>query len=157
MLLRRPFVFSLEQNFSAQLAAGQLAYKKSPDDLRKRLLPVFFIGVGRRRIITGPYELTSNEIIYDPASPPQTVVRMEEINPVFGIWKDIVIESPYRACFRNLTPIKNGLTWDFLCREFQIDPKAWHNLIKVELDEDQIKALADYLTKINTEEVEATK
>ncbi|MFH0912336.1 MAG: hypothetical protein V1807_01620 [Patescibacteria group bacterium] len=155
---RRAFVFSLYQNFDPQLVAGQLVYETEPTDLPERLRPVFFIGRGQykghARLITGPYELTSDKIIYNPTTQPQVATRMGEIDPVHGVWQELSMHCPYRVFFRPLVPIKYGAVWNSkFCQELHVDFEAWDKLINVVLDEEQIQALADYLTEINIESV----
>lgn len=150
---RRPFVFSLQQNFSPQLAAGQLVYKIDPVDLIDRLTPIFFIGIGRRKLITGPYELTTNKVAYNPIEKPQNVARMNATDPVFGVWEEIKSVCPYHVSFRPLVPIKYGVPWDAtLCEALAVDMDVWRGLIQVELSEHLINKLAEKLTKLNTVE-----
>lgn len=153
---RKPIVFSLLQNFNPQFLAGQMAYEISPDGIIERLSPIFFIGIGISKIITGPYELIDQEIIYDPIKPP-IMTRINEPGAndgssyVYGIWEKLRVSCPYLVTFRNIIPIKKGLVWEYFCNRYGVQNEMWSTLIKVGLDEDQIKDLADYLTKINTE------
>ena len=148
---RRAFVFSLHQNFGPQLAAGQLVYQKEPTDLIERLTPVFFIGIGRLRLITGPYELTTDKVIYNPAAKPQSVARMDETDPVYGVWQEIKLACPYHVSFKPLVPIKYGVKWDAkFCKEFDLSLDAWRTLIQVELSPQRINALVKELTEMNT-------
>ena len=146
---RRPFVFSLWQNFSPQLAAGQLVYKQEPKDLTERLCPVFFIGIGKSMLITGPYELTG-KVFYNPVAEPQNAARMDEVDPVYGVWKEIRLTCPYRVPFKPLVSIKYGAKWDAkFCQKFGLEENAWESLIQVSLSSDQIEELAKKLTEMN--------
>lgn len=153
---RRPFVFSLLQNFSPQFLAKQMAYEISPDGIIERLSPIFFIGIGIIKIITGPYELIDQEIIYDSIKPP-IMTRINEPGAndgssyVYGIWEKLRVSCPYLVTFRSMIPIKKGLVWEYFCNKYGVQNEMRSTLVKVELDEDQIKDLANYLTKINTE------
>ena len=134
----------------ARRAAGQLAYRKEPADLTVRLRPIFFIGIGRIRLITGPYELTS-EVIYNSSAKPQSGARMAETDPAYWVWEEIKLDCPYHISFKPLIPITVGVRWNTeFCKEFGLQEDVWRNLIQVELSEKQINKLAKELNKLNT-------
>lgn len=146
---RRPFVFVLKQNFAAQLAAGRLVYPDDPVDLTVRLKPIFFIGIGRSRLITGPYQLVGS-VEYCPDGTSVSMTRMKEADPVYGIWQELTVSCPYQIRFCPLVPIKYGITWDAkFCAEFSVNLDDWKSLIQVSLTEHQINNLAGQLTKLN--------
>ena len=147
---RKPFVFVLKQNFSPQLAARRLVYAKNPEGLAVRLKPIFFIGIGGSRLITGPYKLIGG-VKYCPDSAPINMARMTEADPVYGIWKELRISCPYQVRFRPLVPVEYGILWDDkFCKEFGLQIDNWRSLIKVSLTEDQITILAERLTQLNS-------
>jgi hypothetical protein len=148
---RKPFVFSLNQNFGPQLAAGKLFYQKRPDGIVERLSPIFFIGIGRKMLITGPYELLS-DILYTPiidADMP-SIARLAETNLEYGIWQELRVTCPYHINFQPLVPIEQGIIWNEpFCKEFGLEIGSWRNLINVSLGLDQIETLIEELTRIN--------
>ena len=146
---RRPFVFSLFQNFGPQLAAGKLFYRVRPEDLIVRLPPIFFIGIGRKMLITGPYELTSG-IIEVPVVDMKQMSRMKEANLEYGIYQELRITCAFHVNFRPLVEIVKGIIWDKeFCREYGLDINSWRNLVQVSLTQSQIDSLAKELIRIN--------
>ncbi|MBU1092487.1 hypothetical protein KJ836_02370 [Patescibacteria group bacterium] len=146
---RRPFIFSLFQNFGPQLASGKLFYVKKPDGIVEQLTPIFFIGIGQKRLITGPYELTS-DIIEASVVDMKQMSRMKETNLEYGIYQELRITCAFHVTFRPLVEIEKGVLWDEkFCRKFGLDFKSWRNLIKVSLNLDQIDQLVAELKEIN--------
>ncbi|MEA1909608.1 MAG: hypothetical protein U9M89_01075 [Patescibacteria group bacterium] len=149
MSSRKPFVFSLTQNFAPQLAAGKLLYDKKPIGLVDRLTPIFFIGTGRLKWITGPYELLS-EIKYEPIEDIKNMSRMDEVDSAYGVWNEIRIGCPYFVEFRPLYPINKGFVWnDKFCRKYGFKKSAFSNLVTVSMTLGKIDKLADELKRIN--------
>jgi len=147
---RKPFIFCLSQNFVPQLIEKKLAYQINPDEAMKNLSPYFFMGVGKRKIIIGPFKLTG-EPVYEEFIEPRT--RMK-IDPVFGGWIEELKKCPYRISFEPQVRIVYGLEWDDLARQIKrvdirINPNSWQNLSQIELPEHVIKAIATRLLEIN--------
>ena len=147
---RCPFVFVLQQNFDSQLAAGRLVYAKNPEGLADRLKPIFFIGIGRAYLITGPYKLTG-KVEYCPNEKPPVASRMTEVNPVYGLWQELKVSCPYQVTFKPLVPIEYGIRWnEKVCPIFGLNMNDWEHLIQVSLTNEQINKLAEELTKLNS-------
>lgn len=147
---RNSLVFSLKQNFGPQLANGRLYYVESPNGIVERLTPIFFIGIGQSKLITGPYELTS-DIMRVPAMDTKNMTRLNETNIEYGIWQEMRVACQFYVSFRPLVEIEKGIIWnEQFCEEYGLDIKSWGNLAQVSLTEAQINKLAEELTKINT-------
>lgn len=146
---RKPFVFSLQQNFLVQLASGQLFYRKRPDDLINRLSPIFFIGIGGSQLITGPYELIG-DIVDASVDDGKDMARMLEEDYAYGLWQELRVDCPYSVPFRPLVNIKTGIIWDKkFCQKFDILYDYWRKLIEASMEIDKINLLAEELKKIN--------
>ncbi|MFH1445245.1 MAG: hypothetical protein ABIF08_02060 [Nanoarchaeota archaeon] len=103
-----------------------------------------------QRLVVGPFKVTGNQF-YD--STPLGASRMEEVNPEHGVFKEVKISCPWRIPFDadgfDMSEKVVGLKWDFMSKEFGINPDIWRNLINCCMPVDDIEALANRLREIN--------
>lgn len=124
-----------------------LAYNIKIDTLR--LKPICFIGIGKSRLITGPFQITGEPTT--TLSGPKRIGRLEEIDVEFGIYKLNIYRMPWVVPFKATGPSTDtGLKWDYIAKELGINPQRFRNLISVNLSVDQIDWLNDKLLEINT-------
>lgn len=144
---RKPFVFSLYENYATQLHYELLAYNTKIDTLR--LKPIFFIGIGKSRLVTGPFQITGEPTT--TLSGPKRIGRLEEINVEFGIYRLNIYQMPWVVPFKAIGPSTDtSLKWDYIAKKLGINPQRFKNLISVNFLADQIDWLNDKLLEINT-------
>ena len=148
---REPFVFSLQENWVIQWHNRLLMYgeKTTPE----RLMPVFFIGISRQRIVVGPFKVTGN-MFYDET--PMGISRLNEVDPSFGIFQAVKVTCPWRIPFDadgwDMNKTVMGLKWDYIVKEFKVNHDIWRNLIRLRMPIEKIESLASILRGLNSKE-----
>jgi len=144
---RKPFVFSLYENYVTQLHHGLLAYNIEIGTLR--LKPIFFMGISRSRLITGPFQITGEPTT--TLSGPKRIGRLEEVDIEHGVFKLRIQEMPWLVPFKAIGKSTDmGLKWDYIAKKLGINPQGFKNLISVKLSANQIDWLNNKLLEINT-------